>query len=169
MKATEAPVKQTIDMIQQTMKKREEDCIYSITQKGVERTLCSNVHMEFEKIVNDTRNFTQRVHELLGPQVFEDPGTLVVELSRVIGVLAESTLVTEGKRPAHPARSPRLAHDVADVLFLLIAISNHYHIDLEKAWNAWLPQTHARLNDDAFVKTIRDRLTRARQQKAQTE
>ncbi|MBO0796924.1 MAG: hypothetical protein J2P36_39090, partial [Ktedonobacteraceae bacterium] len=78
--------------------------------------------MELEKIVNDTQDFTQRIHKVLGPHVFGDPSTLVVELSRVIGVLAESTLVTEGKRPAHPARSPRLAHDVADVLFLLIAI-----------------------------------------------
>ncbi len=151
------------------MKQRGEDCIYRITQKGVERILCSNEHMELEKIINDTRDFTQRVRELLGPQIFEDPSTLVVELSRVIGVLAESILVTEGKRPAHPARPPRLAHDVADVLFLLIAISNHYHIDLEKAWNAWIPQTHAVLNDEAFVKTIRDRVARARQQKALTE
>lgn len=128
--------------------------------------MCSNEDMELEKIVNDTQDFTQRVHELLGPHVFEDPSTLVVELSRVIGVLAESTLVTEGKRPAHPARSPRLAHDIADVLFSLIAISNYYHLDLEKAWNEWLPQTRARLDDDAFVKTVHDRVVRARQQKA---
>jgi hypothetical protein len=131
----------------------------SIPQKGVEP-------MELEKIAKDTQNFTQRMHELLGPHVFGDPGTLVVELSRVIGVLAESTLVTEGKRPAHPARSPRLAHDVADVLFLLMAISNHYHIDLEKAWNEWIPQTRARLDDDAFVQTVRDRIARARQPEA---
>jgi NTP pyrophosphatase (non-canonical NTP hydrolase) len=138
----------------------------SIPQKGVEHTLCSNEQMELENIVNDTQHFTQRIQELLGPHVFGDPSTLVVELSRVIGVLAESTLVTEGKRPAHPARSPRLAHDVADVLFLLIAISNHYHIDLEKAWNEWIPQTRARLSDDAFVQIVHDRVARARQQKA---
>lgn len=122
--------------------------------------------MELEKIVNDTQNFTQRVREVFGPQLFEDPSTLVVELSRVIGVLAESTLITEGKRPARPARPLRLTHDVADVLFVLIAISNHYHIDLEQAWNDWIPQTQARLNDDAFVKMIHERVTRGRQQKA---
>lgn len=121
--------------------------------------------MELENMLNDTQHFIQRVQEALGTHVFGEPATLVVELSRVIGVLAESTLVTEGKRPAHPARPPRLAHDVADVLFLLIAIGDHYHIDLEKAWNEWIPQTHARLNDEAFVKMIRGRLARARQPK----
>ncbi|QBD75427.1 hypothetical protein EPA93_05185 [Ktedonosporobacter rubrisoli] len=122
--------------------------------------------MELENIVNDTQDFIQRVNELVGPHVSEDPSTLVVELSRVIGVLAESTLVTEGKLPAHPARPPRLAHDVADMLFMLVAISNHYHIDLEKAWNEWILPTRARLDDAAFVQTIHDRVTRTRQQKA---
>lgn len=126
----------------------------------------SNNAMELEKIVNDTQDFTRRIQEIFGPQWLEDPSTLVAELSRVIGVLAGNTLVTEGKRPAHPARPVRLTHDIADVLFLLISISNYYHIDLEKAWNAWTPQMLAKLDDDEFIKVIRDRLSRARQQKA---
>lgn len=126
----------------------------------------SNNAMELEKIVNDTQDFTRRIQEIFGPQWLEDPSTLVAELSRVIGVLAGNTLVTEGKRPAHPARPVRLTHNIADVLFLLISISNYYHIDLEKAWNAWTPQMLAKLDDDEFIKVIRDRLSRARQQKA---
>ena len=97
--------------------------------------------MELEQIVNDTQDFTRRVQEVFGPQWLEEPATLVVELGRVIGVLAESTLVTEGKRPAHPARPVRLAHDVADVLFMLIEIGNYYHIDLERAWNELLQES----------------------------
>lgn len=111
--------------------------------------------MELEKIINDTQDFTQRVQETFGPQWLEDPATLVVELSRVIGVLAESMLVTEGKRPAHPARPLRLAHDIADVLFLLIAIGNHYQIDLATAWNEWIEPTRARLNNDTFIQISR--------------
>ena len=120
--------------------------------------------MELEKVINDTQDFVNRVYAL-EPQWLEDPSSLVVELSRVVGILAESTLVTEGKRPAHPVRPVRLAHDIADVLFMLISISNYYHIDLEKVWNNWVPQTRAHLYDDEFIKTVRDRLARARQQK----
>jgi len=120
--------------------------------------------MELEKVINDTQDFVNRVYAL-EPQWLEDPSSLVVELSRVVGILAESTLVTEGKRPAHPVRPVRLAHDIADVLFMLISISNHYHVDIEQVWNNWVPQTRAHLYDDEFIKTVRDRLARARQQK----
>jgi NTP pyrophosphatase (non-canonical NTP hydrolase) len=117
--------------------------------------------MELEKIINDTQDFMNRVHAI-EPQWLEDPSTLVVELSRVVGILAESTLVTEGKRPARPVR---LAHNVADVLFMLMSISNYYHIDLEKVWNEWVPQTRTHLYDDEFIKAVRARLATARQQK----
>jgi hypothetical protein len=116
--------------------------------------------MELGKIINDTENFTRRVQGLLGPQVFGDSSTLVAELSRVVGVLAESTLITEGKRPN--TRKVDLGHDMADVLYMLIAISTTYNIDIEHDWNEWIAQTHTRLNDDELIKTIRDRLNAAR-------
>lgn len=118
--------------------------------------------MQLEKIINDTENFTKAVQKLLGPQMFAGPDTLVAELSRVVGVLAESVLITEGKRPSRPGTSVSLSHDLADVLYMLIAISNTYNIDLEQIWNEWFSQTQVRLTDDEFVKTVRDRLNTAR-------
>lgn len=96
--------------------------------------------MELEKMVNDTQHFTQRVHELFGPQVFGDATTLVAELCRVVGILSESILVTEKKRPSRPATSVRLAHDIADIQYMVIAISELYHIDLAQAWNDLLQE-----------------------------
>jgi hypothetical protein len=123
--------------------------------------------MEIEKMVNDTRDFTKRVHEQLGPQVFGDTSTLVAELCRTVGVLSESVLVTEGKRPLRSGASVRLAHDIADVLYMLIDLSNHYSIDLEHTWNEMIQETRLRLDDETFVKTIRDRLDAARKRQQQ--
>lgn len=118
--------------------------------------------MELEKLINDTQDFTKHIHELFGAQWLGDTSTQVAELSRVIGVLAESTLITEGKRPARPGVPVRLAHDMADVLFMLISISNAYDIDLAQAWNEWIIQTRARLDNGEFAKLIRDRLSASR-------
>jgi NTP pyrophosphatase (non-canonical NTP hydrolase) len=91
--------------------------------------------MEIEKMIDDTRHFTKSVQDQLGPQIFSGPQTLMAELCRVSGCLAEGILVTEGKRPARSGTTVRLAHDIGDVLFIAIAISDYYHIDLEQAWN----------------------------------
>jgi hypothetical protein len=118
--------------------------------------------MEIKKMIHDTEQFTKRVHELLGPQVFGDASTLVAELCRVVGVLSEGVLVTEGKRPSRPGTPVYLAHDIADVLYILISISNYYNIDLEHTWNEWVQQTLPRLNDEAFVTMIHERVSLAR-------
>jgi hypothetical protein len=118
--------------------------------------------MEIEKLVDDTRNFTKRVQELLGPQVHGDATTLVADLSRVVGILANSILITEKKRLPRPGEDVRLAHDIADVLYILISISDLYHIDLEHIWNEWSQQTQARLNDDEFINLIHGRVSLAR-------
>lgn len=119
--------------------------------------------MEIEKMVNDTQSFTKRVQELLGSQVHGDAVTLVTDLSRTVGILADSVLVTEKKRLP---RQVRLAHDITDVLYMLISISDHYNIDLERVWNEWSQQTRTRLEDDEFIKRIHNRasLPRANQQ-----
>ncbi|GHO97812.1 hypothetical protein KSF_078600 [Reticulibacter mediterranei] len=86
-------------------------------------------------MIEDTRHFTKSVQDQLGPQVFSGPQTLMAELCRVSGSLAGGILVTEGKRPARSGTTVRLAHDISDVLYILISISDYYHIDLERAWN----------------------------------
>lgn len=96
-------------------------------------------------VLHGKNTTSKRVQELLGPQALEDTSTLVAELCRVVGVLAEGVLVTEGKRPPRPDTSVRLAHDIADVLYMLIEISNHYHIDLEQAWNDTIQEGWANL------------------------
>src|SRR3954452_1385132 len=98
--------------------------------KGVSKST-----MEIEKMIEDSRHFTKSVQDQLGSQVFSGPQTLMAELFRVSGSLAEGVLVTEGKRPARPGTTVRLAHDISDVLYIAIAISDYYHIDLEQAWN----------------------------------
>ena len=122
----------------------------------------SEEYMEFEKIVKDTQDFTKHIHELFGAQWLGDASTRVAELSRVIGVLAESVLITEGKRPARPGVPVRLAHDIADVLFLLVSISDVYGIDLAQAWSEWAVQTRGRLDSRELATLIRERLSAAR-------
>jgi DNA-binding XRE family transcriptional regulator len=115
--------------------------------------------MEIEKMVNDTRSFTKRVQELIGPQVHGDAITLVADLTRTIGILSDSVLTIEKKRLP---RTVRLGHDIADVLYMLIAISDAYHIDLERVWNEWSQQMRARLDDGEFIEMMRNRLSLAR-------
>jgi hypothetical protein len=91
--------------------------------------------MEIEKMIEDTRQFTKSVQDQVGPQIFSGPQTLMMELCRVSGALAEGVLVTEGKRPARPGTMVRPGHDIADVLYILISLSDYYHIDLAQAWN----------------------------------
>jgi len=86
-------------------------------------------------MIADTQNFTKSVQAQMGPQIFGDANTLVAELMRVSGFLAEGVLVTEGKRPARADTTVRLAHDIADVLYIMFSISDYYHIDLALAWN----------------------------------
>lgn len=120
-------------------------------------------------MINDTQHFTKCVHELLGPQVFGDASTLVAELSRAVGILSDDILITEGKRPSRPGKPVQLAHHLAEVLYILISISNHYHIDLAHTWNEWVQQTYPRLNDEAFVSMIHERVSLARAQRQQND
>lgn len=101
--------------------------------------------MEIEKMIDDTRQFTKSVQDQVGPQIFSGAQTLMMELCRVSGALAEGILITEGKRPTRPGTTVRPGHDIADVLYILISISDYYHIDLAQAWNDLLQEGRGNL------------------------
>jgi hypothetical protein len=101
----------------------------------VKRPKRFNNTMEIEQMIADTQHFTKSVQAQVGPQVFGDANTLIAELMRVSGFLAEGVLVTEGKRPLRPGTTTRLAHDIADVLYIVLSMSDYYHINLALAWN----------------------------------
>ncbi len=96
-------------------------------------------------MIADTQHFTKSVQAQVGPQIFGDANTLIAELMRVSGFLAGSVLVTEGKRPLRPGTTVRLAHDIADVLYIAFSISDYYHIDLALAWNDLMQEARGNL------------------------
>lgn len=88
--------------------------------------------MEIEKIVNDTRALSKRVHELEGSW---DPCALVTALCVNVGSLAETVMVMEKKRHPREGVSVHLARNIAGTLYSLIELSTTYEIDLEHAWD----------------------------------
>jgi hypothetical protein len=91
--------------------------------------------MEIEKIVNDTRALSKRVHELEGPW---DPCALVAGLCVNVGSLAETVMIMEKKRHPREGTSVHIAQNIAGTLYALIELSATYEIDLERAWNETL-------------------------------
>lgn len=88
--------------------------------------------MEIEKIVDDTRALSQRVHELEG---FWDPCALVTALCVNVGSLAETVMVMENKRHPREGAPVHLARNIAGTLYALMELSMTYEIDLERAWD----------------------------------
>jgi len=88
--------------------------------------------MEIEKIVNDSKVLSKRVHELEGPW---DPCALVTGLCVNVGSLAETVMVMEKKRHPREGAPVHLAQNIAGTLYALIELSTTYEIDLERAWN----------------------------------
>lgn len=88
--------------------------------------------MEIEKIVNDTRALSKRVHELEGSW---DPCALVTALCVNVGSLAETVMVVEKKRHPREGAPVHLAQNIAGTLYALMELSTTYEIDLEHAWD----------------------------------
>jgi NTP pyrophosphatase (non-canonical NTP hydrolase) len=66
--------------------------------------------------------------------------TLVMELSKQVGDLARAVLTTENyyladrdKDPKYCGGASRIANELADILYCLIRLADHYEIDLEEA------------------------------------
>lgn len=89
--------------------------------------------MELEKIINDTRELSKRLHapELLGPW---EPSALIADLAGEAGTLAQSVLTVEGIAAA-PPESAHITLDLTRLLFMLVNLSNYYEIDLARAWD----------------------------------
>jgi NTP pyrophosphatase (non-canonical NTP hydrolase) len=65
--------------------------------------------------------------------------TLVLELSKQVGDLARAVLTTENyyladrdKHPAYGRGTSRIADELADILYCVIRLADHYEIDLEQ-------------------------------------
>jgi NTP pyrophosphatase (non-canonical NTP hydrolase) len=71
--------------------------------------------------------------------------TCVMELLAEAGTLADSVIIQEGYRLLRPNQTIDLKDDIADVLFVLIMIANHYGISLEDAYVGMLRETTEKL------------------------
>jgi NTP pyrophosphatase (non-canonical NTP hydrolase) len=99
--------------------------------------------MELSEIVARTREITSLFDELVGEW---DVSVMVTELTGEVGTLADSIMIQEGHRPARNKEDViDLEDDIADILFMLIRIADHYDIDLEGAYQNLLRQTHRKL------------------------
>jgi NTP pyrophosphatase (non-canonical NTP hydrolase) len=90
---------------------------------------------------------TMRLRERF--KAFEAPPwnieTMVTELLAEMGTLADSVMISEGHRKVRPGDSVDLADDIADILFMIICIAQHYGVDVEKAYRGMLDTTHRKL------------------------
>ena len=88
--------------------------------------------MDIEKIVNDSKALSKRVHELEG---LWDPCALVTALCVNVGSLAETVMIMENKRHPREGAPVQIERNIAGTLYSLIELSATYEIDLERAWN----------------------------------
>jgi len=68
------------------------------------------------------------------------PEIMITELTKQAGELSKQIMILEGNyipekdnNLGYSASKEQLANELSDILFMLIRISNHYKIDLEKA------------------------------------
>jgi hypothetical protein len=99
--------------------------------------------MKLEKIINDTREVSSRLYapEVLGSW---NPDALMADIVGEAGTLAHSVLTVEGIAAA-PPETAHIALDITRLLFMLVNLSNHYHIDLARAWENLIQEGHANI------------------------
>ena len=119
--------------------------------------------MEFEKMINDTHDMSQRLQAVIGPW---DGNLLVTHLTGVVGRLADDVMTIEGKL-AMPVENVHLARNIADALIQLIRLSNMYRIDLEQAWTELLEFGRSSLSNEAFVTMMRDTMRQNQERRQQ--
>jgi NTP pyrophosphatase (non-canonical NTP hydrolase) len=81
-------------------------------------------------LLAQTREVTHLFDQLVGPWT---PAIMMSEQTAEVGTLADSFMIVEQHRPPRSGEQIDLADDVADVLFLLFRLADHYCIDLQKA------------------------------------
>jgi NTP pyrophosphatase (non-canonical NTP hydrolase) len=71
----------------------------------------------------------------------------MVELQAEVGTLSDTIMIKEAYRSLRPGDTLDLEDDIADVLFVLFLIADHYGIDLDHAYNNMIETTHRKLKD----------------------
>ena len=99
--------------------------------------------LKVSDMVTMTLDTTRLFDELVGKWDVHD---LVTELVGEVGTLADSIMIKEGRRPSRDAEPVDLEDDIADVIFMLIRIANHYNINLGKAYKEMIDQTRDKLH-----------------------
>src|SRR6266700_4635307 len=89
-----------------------------------------------------SREVTQLFDQRVGPWT---PAVMISELASEVGTLADSIMIVEGHRPPRSDEQIDLPDDLADVLFMLLRVADHYHIDLQEAYTSMLATTHLKL------------------------
>jgi NTP pyrophosphatase (non-canonical NTP hydrolase) len=90
-----------------------------------------------------TSEITQLFDQLVGPWT---PVLMMTELTAEVGTLADGIMIVEQHRSPRQNTPPiDLADDLADVLFMLLRLADHYCIDLQEAYTNMLTSTRLQL------------------------
>lgn len=105
--------------------------------------------MNVSEMIKMTRDTTRLFDKAVGPW---DVSVMVTELVGEVGTLADSIMIEEGHRPSRNGDRVDLDDDIVDILFMLIRIADHYHIDIESAYEKMIHQTQRKLGDRLLSK-----------------
>lgn len=72
---------------------------------------------------------------------------LLIELAVEVGTLADSIMIKEKYRRIREDDGLDLEDDIADILFVLLLICNHYKIDIAAAYKRMLHETNIKLSN----------------------
>lgn len=114
--------------------------------------------MELEQVVADARAASQELDAIMGPWCGT---TRVAHLAGVVGRLTDDVLAHDGALPL-PVEEERLAHNVADALYHLIALADAHQVDLGRSWSQFIQEGRAQLRDEGVVAALRETLSRNR-------
>ena len=120
--------------------------------------------MEFEKMISDVHDVSQRLHEIIGPW---DGCLQVTHLAGVVGRLTDDVMSIEGKL-ALPVEDGRFERNIADALVQLIKLSNMYQIDLVQTSTEFIEQGRAQLSNEAVVTRLRDTIRQNQERRQQS-
>ncbi len=97
--------------------------------------------MEMTTLITETRELAHLFDQQVGPW---PPAVMVTKLVAEVGTLADSIMIHEGYRRSR-GDALDLHDDLADVLFMLLRIADHYQINIERAYVEMLQRAHSAL------------------------
>jgi len=71
---------------------------------------------------------------------------MATELMAEVGTLADCIMIKEGYRKSRTGELVNFADELADVLFVVVLIAQHYGIEIEGAYLSMLKATHRKLD-----------------------